>query len=116
MSALVPFADSPRTSFEVREVPLAAMSSRSNLASLLDHLVSAGEHRRRHLNAERFGGRQIDDEIEFGWLLNRQVGRLRPAQNLVDEIGGAAIELQKVRSIGHQTACVEILPLRINCR
>ena len=37
------------------------------------------------VEAERFGGRQIDDEIEFGRLLDRDVVGLRPAQNLVDD-------------------------------
>src|SRR5262249_6923481 len=45
------------------------------ICNLLDDLVGAGEQRRRHLNAERLGGRrQIDDEIEFGWLLDRRCG------------------------------------------
>ena len=41
------------------------------------------------VEAERFGGLEIDDEIEFGRLLDRDVGRLRSAQNLVDKVGGA---------------------------
>src|SRR5262245_42062395 len=55
-----------------------------SLIYLFDHLVGAGEQHRRHLNAERLGGRQIDDEIEFGWLLDRDISGLRSAQNLVD--------------------------------
>jgi len=30
--------------------------------------------------------RRFDDEIELGRLLNRNVGRLGPAQNLLDEV------------------------------
>ncbi len=43
----------------------------------------------RYGEAERLGGLEIDDEIEFGWLLDRQIARLCPAQNLIDIFGGA---------------------------
>jgi len=49
------------------------------LAHSFDHLVGAGEQRRRHLETQRFGGGQIDGEIEFGRLLDRNVSWLRPA-------------------------------------
>jgi hypothetical protein len=38
------------------------------VAPLLDHLVGGCEQRRRHGKAERLGGLEIDDEIEFGRL------------------------------------------------
>ena len=37
------------------------------------------------------GGRQVDEQIELSWLLDGGISRLRPAQNLVDKIGGAPI-------------------------
>src|SRR5215467_14930408 len=49
------------------------------LAHSFDHLVSAGEQRRRQLDAERLRGGQIDNELELGRLLDRKVGGLRPA-------------------------------------
>jgi hypothetical protein len=54
------------------------------LNDLLDHLVRAGEQRRRYFQANRFRHDQVNDEIELGWLLNRKIGGLRPPQNLVD--------------------------------
>jgi hypothetical protein len=46
----------------------AAVSNRSKVAPLLDHLVGAGEQRRRHLNAERLSRLQVDDEFELARL------------------------------------------------
>src|SRR5215470_9317681 len=49
------------------------------LAHSFDHLVSAGEQRRRQLDAERLRGGQIDNQLELGRLLDWKVGGLRPA-------------------------------------
>jgi hypothetical protein len=58
-------------------------------APLFDDLVGAQQESFRDLQAQRFGGGQVDDEIELGRLLDRNVRGLRPTQNLVDEIGAA---------------------------
>jgi hypothetical protein len=52
----------------------------SNRGSL-DHLVGAAEQRERECDAKRLGGLEIDDELDFCRLLNRQVGRLLALQN-----------------------------------
>jgi hypothetical protein len=49
-----------------------------------DHLVGAGEQRRRHVETERLRGGQIDYKIEFGRLFDGDVCGLHPTQNLVD--------------------------------
>jgi hypothetical protein len=56
MSALAHFADSSRTSPEVREVPQLAVSNRSKEASVVDHLVNEREQWRRHLQASVLAG------------------------------------------------------------
>src|SRR5262245_59905598 len=49
--------------------------------ALFNHLVGAGEQRGRHLDAERFGGLEIDHQLEFGWLHDRQIVRLLAREN-----------------------------------
>src|SRR5262249_5505382 len=47
---------------------------------------------------------------ESGRLLDRDVAWLRPAQNLVDDVGDAPELARKGWSIGHQTAPFNVLP------
>ena len=63
---------------DIADCPLCAKKATFALQQifLLDHLVGAGEQRRRHVDAERLGGRQIDDELELGRLHHRQIGGL----------------------------------------
>jgi hypothetical protein len=54
-------------------------------ANLFNHLVGARQEGRRHGEAERLGGAQVDDEFELGWLLDRQVGGARTLDDPVDQ-------------------------------
>ena len=45
-------------------------------ANLFDHLVGAADQRQRNGEAERLGSLQVDDKLDFGGLLDRQIGRL----------------------------------------
>src|SRR5262245_9897113 len=74
------------------------------LASSFDHLVGTQQERFRDRQTKRLGGGQVDDEIELGGLLDRDITRLRPAQNLVNIISGAPELLRKAWPIGHETS------------
>src|SRR5947209_7223971 len=42
-----------------------------------DHLVGAGEQRRRHLNAERLGSLEVNHQLELDWRLDGKLARFR---------------------------------------
>jgi hypothetical protein len=73
--ALPQTTDIGRRGWQVSSVPRADSCTAANCV-LFDHLVGAGEHRRRHSEAEGLRSNQVDDQIEFGRLLDRNVGRL----------------------------------------
>ena len=57
--------------------PISVMNSRR----LFDHLVGAREQRRGHFEAERLGSLEIDDQLDFRGLHDRQVGGLFTLEN-----------------------------------
>jgi hypothetical protein len=76
---------------------------------LLDHLVAArassvcGTSRLSAVAA-------TIDQIELGWLLDRDIARFRPAQNLADKVSSTPEQVREVWSVGHQTACIDFVP------
>ena len=76
----------------------------SALTALFDNLVGEVEHPRRHGEAERPGGLEIDDQRPFGWLLNREVGRAGTLEDAVDVGCGLSVHLDSVEPLGHQRA------------
>src|SRR5215472_13373860 len=73
-------------------------------ASLLDHLVGNGQQRWRHRKIDRSRGMQVDDELEFGRLHHRQVGRLLALKDAPGIDPDLAILVQDVRAVAHQAA------------
>ena len=48
-----------------------------DIGALLNHLVGKGEEVVRDFQAEGFGGLQINYQLEFGWLQDGQLRRVR---------------------------------------
>src|SRR5262249_30237219 len=83
---------------------------------LLDHVVGAEEDRWRDGQPERLGGLEIDDQFERGRSLDRQIGRLRPLQDPVDEVGLPPANLRSARPIGQQHPGIGIAAPRPHTR
>jgi hypothetical protein len=56
---------------------------------LFNHLVGAQQKRLGDFQPQCLGGLEIDDQLEFGRLLNWQVGRFGAIEDLNDIEGGA---------------------------
>jgi hypothetical protein len=69
---------------------MSALCQKRTLERLLNHLVSGHLQRQRQLQAEGLGGFEIDDELEFGRLLHRQliVAIISTARRSPGEAGG----------------------------
>ena len=69
-----------------------------------DNLVGAGKQHRWHGKSERFGGLQVDDQLEFGGLLHWKIGRLSTFQHLVDVAGRAPIRVSDICPVQQESA------------
>src|SRR5262249_53885961 len=85
--------------------PITVMNARRFISRRsLDDLVRPDEYRLRDRETECLGGPQIDDQIEFRGLLDRQIAGLGTFEHFVDVKGQALVKRWLVRPIGHEAA------------
>ena len=72
--------------------------------SSFDHLVGAGEQRRRHCRGRAPGGLVVDDQLELARLHHRQVGGLFTFENAAGIAAGLTPRIRNVGSVAHQPA------------
>src|SRR5262249_61922504 len=68
-----------------------------------NHLVGDGEYARWDGEAERFGSLHVDDQLEFGRLQDRQIGRLLALENPAGEDADLAVRIRPSGAIANQT-------------
>src|SRR5262245_3429321 len=66
--------------------------SRGRVVASLDHPVGAGKQRRRQVETKRLRSAQIDDQLEYGGLLGRQVARFGTPEDAVDVDGAGPVD------------------------
>ena len=72
--------------------------------SLFDHLVGAAKERGRDFEAERLGGLEVDDELDFSGLLHWQVGRLVALENPASIVASQTVCIRNSASVAYQAA------------
>ena len=61
-----------------------ARSAARLVSSSFDHLIGPTEYRLRDRQAERLGGLEVDDQLDFGRLLDWQVGWLGASRETME--------------------------------
>src|SRR5262245_51122782 len=88
---------------EWQDISRCQQALRSYTASL-DHLVGEREQRRRNLETERLGGVRIDEKLDLGDLLNRQIGGLAALQDSPGIYAGLPVRFRGAAAIAQQPA------------
>jgi len=72
----------------------------------LDQVIGASEKRLRQRDPDGGRGLQVDCQVQFRRLFNRDVARGGALENFVHLDHGPATEVVKIRPVGHQKARV----------
>src|SRR6516165_11207099 len=76
-----------------------------------DHLVGAAGQGQWHGNAERLGGLEVDDQLDFRGLHDREVSRLLAFENAPGVDAAQTICVRSIASVAHQTTGGGKLPV-----
>jgi hypothetical protein len=83
-------------------------------SQLFDHLIGNVQQTKWHSEPKRFGGLEIDDQLEPGRLQDRQVGRLLAFEDSADIGADLRIDLPGNDSVAVKPpAAVKLLPTEI---
>ena len=78
---------------------------------LFDHLIGALQERLRDGEAERLGGLEIDDQLEFRRWLDRQIAGLGALENTIDICRRTPVEVGQINAVRNKTATTRELAM-----
>src|SRR5262249_2959061 len=85
------------------EAPGLSLARSGSSAYSLDRLVGAPEERQRDCEAERLGGLEVQDQLDLGRLLHRQVGGLLALENPAGVDASQTECICNTASVAHKT-------------
>src|SRR5258708_3586835 len=102
MSGLPLIATAERTCRHRRSGPRADSCTATKAS--LENLVGTAGQRQRNGDAERTGGLQVDEHLDFGRLLHRQIGRLATLKNSPGIDSDETMCFRNVGPVAHQAS------------
>src|SRR5450631_4944328 len=70
-------------------------------ARSLNYLIGTHEEPRRYGKPQLLGCLEVDGQLEFGYLVDRDVAGFCSSENCVDIVGDALIQFDQVEGVGH---------------
>src|SRR6266567_5812237 len=81
-----------------------------------DHLIGAGDEGREDVEADRGRGFEIDDQLEFGGQLDRQIGRPGAVEDAVDVTRRALEQDTEIGALGNEPAGRNVFSIWVDGR
>src|SRR6516164_1658717 len=95
---------------------MSALCQKRTSASSFDQVVGNGKYARRNSESECLSSRQINNELEFRWLLDRKIRRACTLENLIHIPRSTPEKVHFIRTIGDEAAVRREVAEKVNCR
>src|SRR2546426_11643472 len=103
------------SSVDKEQASEAVSPGRGLAGQLLDPPLRLQQQRLRNRQPERLGSLEVDHQLELRGLLDGEVSRFGPFQDLVDMACGFSKKIRRVRSVAHQAASRDEAPIPLHC-
>src|SRR5262249_29311429 len=95
------------------QLAMSALGQKRTLPTSLNHLVGGSHQRRRNCEAQRLGGLEIDDKLDFGRKFHRQVAGFGALQDFVDIVSRAMEARVEIDPVANKAAGFDVFAVAI---